>query len=659
MSTQQWLALDLLIVVLGAALFLSAGLLLLASRSGFGYGRTVAAALCLAAALSTGIARLAVLVPLLDAGWWFAADKATLTLPLAAVAAGFATVLAVPFLRRARRGDVDEGRRMRAAAGLLIGAYGSAAGVLVAFTVGYPVTATAWAVTVVSVTGVSGLTWVALGPQRRPGRSAVFTAAFLVPPLVAVSVAFYQNIQTVVVGAGGSGHGHAAAGPGTTGSGPKRLGEGNVSVTDLRTPLGLGGPVRRFTLTARQQAVTLPSGRTVDAWTFGSLPGPAIRVRLGDLVEVTVNNLDVADGVTAHWHGYPVPNGEDGVAGVTQDAVLPGQSFVYRFVATITGTFWYHAHQVGSEAVARGLFGAFVVDPAEPGAGVTDLVIPVHTIDGITMVGPTDGIDGRSVAVGRRIRLRLLNTDSAPHRISITGTPFTVTAVDGTALNEPLSVTDEVLRLPAAGRYDVEFRAPDGPVAIGVEGAPDTGIRLDPRGRPPGDTAPFIDATDLDLLSYGTPAAVPGMSGEPVDREATMVLDRQVRFQAGIPTLAQTINGDVFPHVPPIVVREGELVRLTVVNRGSETHPMHPHGHRVMVESRNGMPVGGSPIWLDTFDVQPGEVWTVLIRADNPGIWMSHCHNLKHAVQGMMIHLAYEGVSTPFQLGGEPDNRPE
>ena len=99
------------------------------------------------------------------------------------------------------------------------------------------------------------------------------------------------------------------------------------------------------------------------AWTFGSLPGPEIRVQQGDLVEVTLQNTDIADGVTLHWHGYPVPNGEDGVAGVTQDAVAPGESFTYRFVARDTGTYWYHTHQAASEAVSRGLFGALVVEP--------------------------------------------------------------------------------------------------------------------------------------------------------------------------------------------------------------------------------------------------------------------------------------------------------
>ena len=135
-------------------------------------------------------------------------------------------------------------------------------------------------------------------------------------------------------------------------------------MADLRaTPDGTE-PVRTFTLTARRETVTLPSGRTVDGWTFGSLPGPEIRVAQGDLVEVTLVNLDVEAGVTVHWHGYPVPAGDDGVAGVTQDAVLPGESFTYRFVATDAGTYWYHAHQVSSEAVARGLFGAFIVEPA-------------------------------------------------------------------------------------------------------------------------------------------------------------------------------------------------------------------------------------------------------------------------------------------------------
>jgi FtsP/CotA-like multicopper oxidase with cupredoxin domain len=69
------------------------------------------------------------------------------------------------------------------------------------------------------------------------------------------------------------------------------------------------------------------------AWTFGSVPGPALEAQLGEVLEVVLHNRDVGAGVTLHWHGYDVPNAMDGVAGATQDAVLPGQSMTYRFVA--------------------------------------------------------------------------------------------------------------------------------------------------------------------------------------------------------------------------------------------------------------------------------------------------------------------------------------
>ncbi|MFD0473405.1 multicopper oxidase domain-containing protein [Nonomuraea thailandensis] len=94
------------------------------------------------------------------------------------------------------------------------------------------------------------------------------------------------------------------------------------------------------------------------------------------------------------------------------------------------------------------------------------------------------------------------------------------------------------------------------------------------------------------------------------------------------------------------------------MNRGKETHPMHPHGHHVLVLSRDGRPATG-PLWMDSFDVAPGEVWEVALPADNPGIWMSHCHDLGHAALGMTFHLAYEGVTTPFDAGADSGNHPE
>ena len=148
---------------------------------------------------------------------------------------------------------------------------------------------------------------------------------------------------------------------------------------------------------------------------------------------------------------------------------------------------------------------------------------------------------------------------------------------------------------------------------------------------------------ELDLLSYGTPAATPFGAGSRFDRDFVMVLDRGIAMVDGWPAYAQTVNGLGHPSIPVQTVREGELVRFTVVNRSLETHPWHLHGHRVLVLSKDGRAVTGSPLLLDTFDVRPGEVWRVAFRADNPGMWMNHCHNLGHADQGMALHLSYAG----------------
>src|SRR4029453_432175 len=127
------------------------------------------------------------------------------------------------------------------------------------------------------------------------------------------------------------------------------------------------------------------------------------------------------------------------------------------------------------------------------------------------------------------------------------------------------------------------------------------------------------------------------------DKDFTLVLDRLIRFLDGVPAFAYTVNGGGYPNIPPLVVDREDIVRITVVSRGTESHPMHLHGHHVLVLSRNGRPVTGSPLWLGTFDVLPGGVWQVAFRAGNPGIWLDHCHNLPHAGRGMVLHVAYRG----------------
>ena len=122
---------------------------------------------------------------------------------------------------------------------------------------------------------------------------------------------------------------------------------------------------------------------------------------------------------------------------------------------------------------------------------------------------------------------------------------------------------------------------------------------------------------------------------------------------------SRAINGGIYPNVPTFVVEEGDLVEVTVVNDTDAVHPMHLHGHHVLVLSRDGVPSSGSPWWADTLDVRPGETYVVAFRADNPGTWMDHCHNLRHAADGLTMHVHYAGLTTPFTFGGEPSNTPE
>ncbi|RCG32427.1 multicopper oxidase family protein [Sphaerisporangium album] len=429
-----------------------------------------------------------------------------------------------------------------------------------------------------------------------------------------------------------------------------------------------GGTIRRYALTARTATVRLASGRQVEAWTFnGTVPGPPITATQGDLVEVKLHNADIASGVTLHWHGYDVPAGEDGVPGLTQEAVMPGQEFTYRFRALQAGTYWYHTHEVSDLGVRMGLYGTLVVSP-RPASGGTpaettgtgtgetsgtrarnavDLTLPAHTFAGTTALGDQDRPFTRQVAPGSPVRLRLVNTDNTPRGFALSGAAFRVASIDGRDLNRPGELNRTRLRLPAGGRYDLVFPMPPGQAVLLVDDRP--ALTLTPGGPAPAAPAEKTAAwPEFDPLSYGGPAPTPFGADDRFDRRFTMVLDRGLAFSNGSPMYAHTVNGRAFPSIPTQLVRKGDLVHMTVVNRGRDTHPWHLHGHTVLVLSRDGREPSGSPLWMDTFDVQPGQVWEVAFRADNPGIWMNHCHNLSHADMGMALHLDYDGVTTPF-----------
>ena len=80
---------------------------------------------------------------------------------------------------------------------------------------------------------------------------------------------------------------------------------------------------------------------------------------------------------------------------------------------------------------------------------------------------------------------------------------------------------------------------------------------------------------------------------------------------------------------------------------------MHLHGHHVVVLARNGVAATGSPWWVDSLNVLANETYDVAFVANNPGIWMDHCHNLKHAAQGMIAHPCTRASTPPTGSQGQ------
>jgi FtsP/CotA-like multicopper oxidase with cupredoxin domain len=406
-----------------------------------------------------------------------------------------------------------------------------------------------------------------------------------------------------------------------------------------------------YTLTARKERVHLASGQEVDGYTVnGTSPGPTLRVVEGQLLQVTLVNENVSDGITLHWHGVEVPNAEDGVAGVTQDSVLPGKSYTYRFVANHAGTFWYHSHQLSHTQVQGGLLGALVVTPRTP-LPTRDVVALSHVYGGLATVNGHVGTDQVPARPGERVRVRVVNTDNGALRAWVSGPAYRVLAVDGYDLHGPTEVTGRTVLVTAGGRADLEVTAPARVELLG-------GVSLVVGAR--GATAAAVPQPQrqLDLLHYGSPADI-GFDATRPDRTFDYSIARRPGFVDGRPGMWWTINGHLFPDIPMFTVREGDVVVFRIENHSGDVHPMHLHGHHAVVLSRDGEPATGSPWWVDSLNVRDGETFEIAFLADNPGVWMDHCHNLQHAAEGLVAHLMYDNVTTPYRVGGDSDNQPE
>ena len=414
----------------------------------------------------------------------------------------------------------------------------------------------------------------------------------------------------------------------------------------------------------------------MDAYTFnGTMPGPELRVQQGDMVVVTlINHLPKA--TTIHWHGVSLPNAEDGVAGVTQDAVQPGQSYTYRFLAKDVGTYWYHSHQDTSYQLPHGLYGALIVEPNSPVVHYDrDYTLMLHewpqpgncfsTCPELLMMNSTTATVSLAAKPGETVRVRIVSAGDDGHLPVLVGAPFKVIALDGHDLNGPTPLQNESLGLFPGERYDLSFVMPATGSVVLVDGdARAVPANQHPRavfgdGQAAGLAVAYPDGLpQFDFTAYGAPTGDGLSMSTPFSMQYDMVLNNQLGFYNGGLTMKFTIGGQTYPNIPTIRVKLGDIVKIHMVDNGPIPHAMHLHGHVLTVLAHNGKPLTGSPVRVDTLTVLGGESYDVAFVANNPGLWMLHCHFLVHDAQGMDMMVVYPNIYTPYFIGTGSGNNP-
>jgi FtsP/CotA-like multicopper oxidase with cupredoxin domain len=422
-------------------------------------------------------------------------------------------------------------------------------------------------------------------------------------------------------------------------------------------------------------------GVSVRTWAYGAqIPGREIRVRKGQTLRANVTNKLPAD-TTVHWHGIAVPNDMDGVPVLTQQPIAVGQSFKYEFVVPDTGTYWFHPH-IGTQ-LDRGLYGALIVeDPNERTAYDDELVVVLDDwIDGTgtdpdqvlaklhktgmggmetnesTDVTPTTplGDDGGDVTYpyflingrvrtdplvvdyrgGQRIRLRVINAGAdTAFRVAVPDTMLNITHTDGfpvvpkqtnsvllgmgERVDATITLNSSVPLIAAAERKDGYAQ-----LNLRVNGAASS-VKVDEfvaalRNGAPVDTATLAAAPEVNL-----PQRDPGKILE-------------LRLAGPVNGYTWPINGKLYDsRNNGLAVAKGQRVRIRFISESIMFHPMHVHGHTFQV-----VQPGGPAARKDTVLVPPMRTVEIDFDTDNPGHWITHCHNDYHLGSGLATFFSY------------------
>jgi manganese oxidase len=216
-------------------------------------------------------------------------------------------------------------------------------------------------------------------------------------------------------------------------------------------PWRMRGGFKEFHLIAEEVEHEFAPGTKIKAWGYnGTTPGPTIEAVEGDFVRIFVTNK-LPEPTTVHWHGLLLPFGMDGVAGLTQESIKPGETWVYEFQLKQHGTHMYHPHADEMLQMAMGMMGMFIIHPRAAQAEQIDrdFVLLLHNWavhPGTYRPDPTvmldfdlwtinskvfPAISPLVVGTGERVRVRIGNLSMWNHPMHMHGVQFEVTGSDG------------------------------------------------------------------------------------------------------------------------------------------------------------------------------------------------------------------------------------
>lgn len=418
-------------------------------------------------------------------------------------------------------------------------------------------------------------------------------------------------------------------------------------------------------LVASQIRKRLISGAQYDEatlWGFNkSVPGPELRFKKGDTLSIDfLNKLN--EGSSIHWHGIHNINAMDGVAGLTQPEVQPSRNFRYEFPLNDSGTYWYHSHAKTWSQVARGLYGPLIVeDDLDPPVD-HDLVLMIDdwflanngAIDEASLgslhdwthggrLGNWMTVNGEShptidVSDNSRVRLRFINAANA--RIFALNIPLdnaVILSEDGHL--RPIQKTQNVVLAPG---QRADFLADVGNKRFTISQMLNDTLHPAATINPIQSNHRRVEKSILHQFPMDSPPAsiditIPlHMQGGAMGnlREAIykgkMVPIRELVQQHN---KAWAFNGKVADHHDHLAkINLGQTVSISVRNDTRWNHAIHLHGHHFWIQKQDGSFLDGK---RDTYLFEQGEEANLVFIADNPGLWLLHCHMLEHHAAGM------------------------